>query len=134
MGYYRDVTEEGPKRRWTEVNQSLGGLSPKRHLLRSVLKTTRNHSRKGRWKQHSSREGGAQSGHRCDTAEQGRVSRMLTVAEGGDMQWEGEGRARKGSTVSGCNALSHRRQCCAGSEAEPCGRELWGHFWDSDVP
>ena len=116
------------------MNQSLGGLSPKRHLLRSVLKMTRNHSRKGRRKQHSSREGGAQSRHRCDTAEQGRVSRMLFVAEGGDMQREGEGRARKGSTVSGCNALSHRRQCCAGSEAEPCGRELWGHFWDSDVP
>lgn len=30
------------------MNQSLGGLSPKRHLLRSVLKMTRNHSRKGR--------------------------------------------------------------------------------------
>ena len=42
------------------------------------------------------------------------------------MQWEGEGGSKEG--------LNHRRQCCAGSEAEPCGRELWGHFWDSDVP
>lgn len=73
------------------MNQSLGGLSPKRCPLRLVLKMTRNHSRKGGWKQHPRREGGAQSGCRCDTAEQGCVSRMLTVAEGGDMQREGEG-------------------------------------------
>lgn len=72
------------------MNQSLGGLSPKRRPLRSVLEMTRNHSRKGGLKQHPSREGGAQSGCKCDTAERGRVSRMLTVAEGGDMQWEGE--------------------------------------------
>lgn len=96
------------------MNQSLGGLSPKSLPLRSVLKMTRNHSRKGRWKQHPSREEGAQPGCRCDTAKQGHVSRMLTVAEEGGMQREGEWGREEGlnSLRAGCaqpqKAVLHR--------------------------
>lgn len=121
---------EPQKGRWTEVNQSLGGLSLK-CPLRLVLKMTRE-SFKGKEGGNSIPEErrGHSLGADATPQEQGCVSRMLTVAEGGTCGREGV--VRKGSTVSGWDVLSHRRQCCAGSEAEPCRRrELWGHFWDS---
>lgn len=116
------------------MNQSLGGLSPKRRPLRSVLEMTRNHSRKGGLKQHPSREGGHSLGANA-TPQSRDVSPGCSLwLKEETCNGRGKGVVRKGSTVSGWDVLSHRRQCCAGSEAEPCGRELWGHFWDSDVP
>ena len=124
--------EEDPKRRWTEVNHSLSGLSPK------------SHPRGQCWKWPGIIQG-KEGGNSVPAEREGHSLGADVTPQSRDMSpgcslWlkkeacsgRGSGGERKGSTVSGRGVLSHRRQCCTGSEAEACWRELWGHFWDSD--